>query len=149
MRREWEKFRRESWSSRRLFLEAVLALAAARTASKWLPFRWLAGRLGESGAESPPHISPANDITASRIGWAVGAAARRLPWRRECLEQALAAYWMASRRGIGGTLYFGVAKDTATTIKAHAWVRCGTRLVTGARGHTRYRVVSCFARNEP
>jgi hypothetical protein len=50
---------------------------------------------------------------------------------------------MLRRRGIHSTLYLGV--DRATGFDAHAWVRVGRVIVTGAPEHRRFSVVSTFA----
>ena len=41
---------------------------------------------------------------------------------------------MLKRRGIPGTVYLGVMKDEnrPVTLAAHAWVRCGSIILTGA-----------------
>jgi hypothetical protein len=70
---------------------------------------------------------------------------RRLPWMSQCLVQAVAATWMLQRRRIPSTLYFGLAKDSDGKLIAHAWVRSGERILTGAKGHHDYRVVATFA----
>jgi hypothetical protein len=57
----------------------------------------------------------------------------------------LAATWMLQRRDISSTLYFGLAKDSNRGVKAHAWVRSGARILTGAEGHEDFEVVATFA----
>jgi hypothetical protein len=100
----------------------------------------LARRLGVPQAETPAMTGP--DLASRRVAWAIGAAARRAPWRSECLEQAIAAKAMLRRRGIASTLYLGMARDPVT---AHAWLRVGDLNVTGGRDVDRYTVVASFA----
>jgi Transglutaminase-like superfamily len=120
--------------------EALAYLALARLAVVLLPFRLIAPRLGVRRAETPP---AAGLPPASRgVAWAVAAAARRTPWRSECLEQAIAAKAMLRRRGIQSTLYLGVARDP---VAAHAWLRVGELNVTGGQDVARYAVVASFA----
>jgi hypothetical protein len=52
---------------------------------------------------------------------------------------------MLQRRRIPSTLYFGVAKDPDGNLKAHAWLRSGTQMVTGAAGRKQFTVVATFA----
>lgn len=120
--------------------EALACLALARVAVIALPFRMLAPRLGVRQAETPAIAGP--HPASRRVAWAVAAAARRAPWRSECLEQAIAAKAMLRRRGIASTLYLGMARDPVT---AHAWLRVGDLNVTGGRDVTRYAVVASFA----
>jgi hypothetical protein len=59
---------------------------------------------------------------------------------------------MLRRRRLPGTLYLGVAKPAANDVRkidAHAWVRCGPDLLTGAAGHERFAVVASFAGEPP
>jgi hypothetical protein len=105
-----------------------------------LPFRVVAPRLGMPQAETPAMASP--DLASRRVAWAIAAAARRAPWRSECLEQAIAAKAMLRRRGIASTLYLGMARDP---VAAHAWLRVGDLNVTGGRDVARYSVVASFA----
>ena len=115
-------------------------LALARLAVLIVPFRMIAPRLGVSRAETPE--TPVFDPVPVGVAWAVGAAARRAPWRAACLEQALAAKAMLRRRGIESTLYLGVTQDP---VAAHAWVRVGDLNVTGGQNVARYAVVASFA----
>jgi hypothetical protein len=116
-------------------------LALARIAVLVLPFRVLARRLGVRHAETP--ATAGVDPASREIAWALAAAARRAPWRSECLEQAVAAKAMLRRRGIASTLYLGMVRDPDAT--AHAWVRVGDTNITGGRDVARYAVVASFA----
>jgi len=107
-----------------------------------LPFRLIAQKLGTPA--SPPADQAASrrlDDAAARIRWALLAAARRAPWRCQCLEQSIAGKMMLRARGIPATLYLGVEKHD-DAIRAHAWLRCGSIFVTGGDGSTRYSIVS-------
>jgi transglutaminase superfamily protein len=144
----WRTFAQLTWARRRLLVEAVLCLAVARLAVVAMPFRKLSRRLGAHGRESSTdiHAPPTLRIVAD-IVWALEAASRRLPWRCACIEQGIAAKMMLSRRSIASTLYLGVARvdEGEGRAAAHAWLRSGPFVVTGAAGHDRYTVVSTFA----
>jgi hypothetical protein len=105
-----------------------------------VPFRVLAPRLGVPHAETPAMAGP--DPASRRVAAAIAAASRRVPWRSDCLEQAIAAKAMLRRRGIASTLYLGMARDP---VAAHAWLRVGDLNVTGGRDVARYAVVASFA----
>ena len=86
------------------------------------------------------------DSRAYRIGWAVRTMSRRTPWNSNCLAQAIAAKRMLRRRGTACTLYLGLAKDAHDELAAHAWLRCGNRVLTGGRlSQRQYTVVSTFS----
>ncbi len=139
------KFLALPWSARACLLEALLALVAARLAMALLPFRRIAAWLGRTSAESATEVSRAITDTATRVGWAVRAVAPWVPWDSRCLAQALAGTWMLRRRGIPTTLYLGVRKEPGKDFSAHAWLRCGASIVTGAPGHRSFEVIACFA----
>ena len=69
------------------------------------------------------------------IDWAVCAEAYHVGWNSLCLDRALAAKKMLNRRGYPCTLYMGVMKNDKDEMVAHAWLRCGTRYVSGGRGN--------------
>ena len=146
--KDWSaKWRRRTRTERLLLIEAFLLLGLARLAVLVLPFRWLAASLGEHMKETDRTLSPNALKTARLIGGAVRSAAGYTPWGSVCLPQAVTAKWMLGRRHIASTLYLGVAKDDASHPKlaAHAWVRSGPSILTGAQGHSRYTVVSTFS----
>jgi hypothetical protein len=136
------------WAEWRLLTEAGVLLVAVRLALWVVPFRRLAGRFGKAMEVSPSTETDVQRAAVIPIGWAVQGLGERLPWMSQCLVQALAATWMLQRRRIPSTLYFGLAKDSSGQLKdllAHAWVRSGTQVLTGARGRDGFTVVATFA----
>jgi len=74
--------------------------------------------------------TPAGLEHVDRIVFAVRAMGARVPWRSDCLVQALAAqHWLASM-GIGSSIHLGV-KPSEAPINAHAWLKVGDRVVLG------------------
>ncbi len=143
----WAKWRRRSPLERRLLLESFPLLGIARLAVLLLPFRWIAPSLGRHMEEIQNEVDFDRLERARLVGWAVRAAAIRTPWKSVCLPQAVTAQWMLRRRGIPATLYLGVKKTLpkGEALAAHAWVRCGDLVVTGAAGHRSYTVISTFS----
>jgi len=138
-------------SRRQLLGEALLALLIARGVMLFLPFRRIAEWLGTPGAESPVAAAPDEIRMAQEVGWAVGVIARQVPWDGRCLAQALAATGMLRRRGMEGTVSFGVCEGQGKSagFDAHAWLRFGSCVVTGGPEHQRYKVITTFARKRP
>lgn len=66
-----------------------------------------------------------------RVAFAIPRVAARLPWRADCLVQALAASRWLDRLGIPTTLTLGVRKDMPTDFEAHAWLTANNHIVTG------------------
>lgn len=140
------KLRARSWEERALVMEALVWLGLFRAAVLLLPFRRVIALLGLTEGETHAEVDATLAARALRVGWAVRAAAARTPWQSACLGQALAGIAMLRRRGLPGTLYLGVARGVAAReeLQAHAWLRCGGGVLTGAGGHERFSVISAF-----
>ncbi|MEO5578105.1 MAG: lasso peptide biosynthesis B2 protein [Sphingomicrobium sp.] len=66
-----------------------------------------------------------------RVAFFIPRVAARLPWRTDCLVQALAAQRWLGRNAIATTLTLGVQRDKPSDFEAHAWLTAGDRIVTG------------------
>jgi hypothetical protein len=77
----------------------------------------------------------ASDIKLERLAWALSAAARRVPWRSDCLIQALAAMRWLRRHGYRPEFHLGVTSPRGRHTIGHAWVTCGGIVVSGGSGH--------------
>jgi len=95
-----------------------------RVAIGRLAFRRIAARLGLTQVETCGVCETSKVYEATRIGWAVQAAAAHTPWQSTCLVQALAGIAMLRRRKLAGALYLGIAKDAIApqSLAAHAWL---------------------------
>ncbi|MDD3591377.1 MAG: lasso peptide biosynthesis B2 protein [Sulfurovum sp.] len=140
----WNFLRRPA-GEKRLALEALWYLALIKTRLKTSSFNSLARHYGLETVESVQHGADSDIEMLKSIRWAIGRVSRSVPWSSVCLDQALAAQRMLSRRKIPGNLYLGVAKKEDAGLKAHAWVRCNGEFVTGRAGHEAFTVVSCFS----
>lgn len=142
------RFARLPLARKRLLGEALLGLALARAAMFCLPFRRIATWLGTAGAVTPEAATEEEVRIAEEIGWAVGVAARRVPWDGRCLAQALAATGMLRRRGLEGTVSFGAGQRETpeSDFSAHAWLQVGPYTVTGGPGRERFKTLTTFAR---
>ena len=141
-----KRYRRISPAQKRLLREAFGALATARIVLACIPFRRIAAWLGTKGAESAASVTPEQAQLAEQVGWAVSAVARRIPWDGRCFAQALAATAMLRRRGVDGTVSFGVCEGATAGFEAHAWLRVGARMVTGGAGYERFKAFTTFTR---
>lgn len=126
-----------------LIVEAAASLIVAGLQLKTISFARLARGLGHHMVESARAEDASIVECAYRIRWAVETTARNLPWKPVCFPQAVAATRMLRRRSIPSTLYLGV--DANRDLDAHAWVRVGGLIVTGAPLERRFTVVSTFA----
>lgn len=147
------RWARQPPQRRLLLAEAAVWLALARVVLILFPFRTIAARLGTvsvpndaSRREPANNPSPETVRVAQAVGWAVGRAARHLPFEAVCLPQALAAKMMLRRRGIESSLHFGVRRSggAAAALEAHAWLDAAAVKVTGYPVATEFVEIVCF-----
>jgi len=135
---------------KKLFLRGFYELGKARLALDRKSFKDLmVGFEPNSRLVDSSQLNPAQRHVAHMTGWAVQTAARFTPWKSTCLVQVLAAQKILEKRGIGGVLFLGANTDKANPgierLSAHAWLQCGSEIVTGESGHEKYTVVTCFS----
>ncbi len=147
MLRKIKKFSQLSTQERNLFMEAYYTLGFMRAAILSVPFKKLTHSLEHQAKKSEvAELSDEQKNIAISIGKAIEQAAQHTPWESACLVQALTAHKMLKKYSIPGVFYLGVAKDknTEEKMKAHAWSQAGDAILTGARGHESFTVVSAF-----
>jgi len=131
--------------TRLLFIEAFVFLAWARIL-KSIPFSKVAPNLGKQMCESPLESNISDIKILKHISQAVNIMSKYTFWESQCLVKAIAAMKMLERRNIDNTLYLGTAKDEKGQLIAHAWLRSGSYLLTGAEEMHRFTMVGCFAK---
>ena len=111
----------------RASLELAVArqLIGARTASDLLR------TAGSDCSKSADSLSDDQRGLIDRVAFVVPRVAARVPWRADCLVQALAAQRWLRRKGIPTTLHVGVPKEIPSEFEAHAWLIQGDTIVTG------------------
>lgn len=134
---------RRSPSDNLYIIQAGVLLSLASVAGRAVPFKYLAPHLGAYLEESSSEESPHGAVTVARVRRAVMVAASSLPWMPSCFAQAITAKIMLRRRGLQSTLYLGVACE-GKQMYAHAWLRNGTNVVTGAEERERFSPVAWF-----
>jgi hypothetical protein len=80
-------------------------------------------------AESPSRAKV--DPRVERVRLAVARASHRLPWRADCLVQAIAARRWLGRLGVETDLRIGVPGQARDPFEAHAWLMHGDEVITG------------------
>lgn len=88
-----------------------------------------------------PGVRPANRTAAplddrqsalvDRVAYVIPRVAARMPWRADCLVQALAAERWLNGEKIATLLTLGIPKEKQAAFEAHAWLSVGDRIVTG------------------
>ena len=105
---------------------AVWLLARARHEHSRKPIKAVLQRFESTGAYRPATIGE-----TELISWAIASAAARVPWRSDCLLQAMAASMWLDRIERSYKLNIGVRKNDLDELEAHAWLTSGDITVTG------------------
>ena len=117
---------------RRDLAVAVVELFRARIRLAVVPTERLLGQLRSAGsAPQAASETPAGGKRLESIAWAIAAAGRRVPWRADCLVQAIAADRWLKRIGLVPEFSLGVMKTEDGVLRAHALIRCNNVTVTG------------------
>ena len=125
-------------------VEAALYLLAVRLGFGLLPFRHALGLFGIAQGDTGTGRVAAPE--AQEVSRAIARAARHVPFRAVCLQQAFAALLMLRRRGLAATVHLGLAREAGTDeLVAHAWSRCGEVPVTGVAAADGFVRVAAFA----
>lgn len=133
--------------SKKIMIEAFLLLGWARIL-KLLPFQKIAPSLGKHMEESPLTIQENQQDLIKDISFAIHTMSRYTFWESQCLVKAIAGMKMLEKRQIESTLYLGTARDVSGKMIAHAWLRSGSYLVSGAEGMKNFTVVAKFAKTK-
>jgi hypothetical protein len=122
---------------------AAAALVVAQIALKTIPFARIAREVErpldfQTGAAT-------ERAAVSRIGWAIGVARRRLPWRPACLCAAVAASRLLARQGVPSEIWIGARESDEEPFAAHAWLIANGRVVTGGTEKPNCRPIHTLA----
>jgi hypothetical protein len=134
----------------RLILETGFELVRARIVTCLSPDKYLSAPTDPMQPPAPRSLATEIAAEALLIGNTIEAVARRMPFRAECLQQALAAQRMLQRRGYPATLSLALStyhEDRAAPQRgraAHAWVSIGDTVICGDGDLSRYAVIACF-----
>lgn len=128
-------------------LKAWCLLCYYRAAVLCTPFKCLCAPLDHHRAEPPRYqVSEETIERAGKLAYLVDIAARYTPWNSTCLVRVLVLQRLMAGKGIGGRFYLGVCIDTENRdFKAHAWLRCGEKIINGGRGYEQYMVITTFS----
>lgn len=127
-----------------LLIRIFLLLSVAGFANLVLPFKVYARFLGEINSESAQNPEGVDWEYVERIAQSIKNVSLTGPFDFKCLVQATAGKVFLAQKGIKSTIYFGVKKDESQTMKAHAWLRVGPKIVLGGEIADEYNTVSTY-----
>ena len=105
------------------------------------PFSELAPKIGTLSFETPMETTSRD---ARLVHELMESMFRRIRWKDSCLIRALTAKRILNSMGEKCTLYMGVSKKEGQGMTAHAWLRCGKCIITGADSMSGYTVTAVF-----
>jgi hypothetical protein len=130
MQSRLRKFIRLPTADRQLLGSAAASIVKARLVLMFVPVRKILQPVAPSAS--------AQETDTAKISWAIETAGRIVPAGTNCLVRAIAGREMLARRGISSRIRLGVAKDSPDLLRAHAWLECGDRIITGEGEHRNY-----------
>jgi Transglutaminase-like superfamily len=108
-----------------------LALFAVRALAELVRARIVFARITvpaimarNAAVASLPH-PPADAALPAWVAYTIPRVARRVPFRSDCLVQALAAQSWLRQAGYEGTIVIGAERPEGGQFAAHAWLTCG------------------------
>ncbi len=134
----------KSISDYTLFVEAWIYLSLSKLLIVFIPFKKIASLLGDPQVEIVKEVIDFTNLNNIEIS--IIRAVKYVLFASKCYDQALATTFMLKKRKLSSTIYFGLHKE-AGQLLAHAWVRCGDKIVSGKLGHERFTPVAWFGFN--
>ena len=125
--------RRLSWTEARLLFAVGIVQLAVGAALRVMPVRVLSSAIAR-------HRGAARLLRApeERVGWAIEAVGRRLPWISTCLVRALAADLFLGGAPRPGCVKIGVRRSNGGLLESHAWFEREGRILVGGAGADGY-----------
>ncbi|MDP4186715.1 MAG: lasso peptide biosynthesis B2 protein [Bacteroidota bacterium] len=139
------KFFSSSRLERGLFIQACGYSAITAFIIRFFPMKVYRKWLGEEHKETPVQSLAENTELPQLISRAIRRCNKYAPWKTACYVQAFTAKIILRHHHLPSTLYFGLRKDRNGQLQAHAWLRCGTIMVTGNHEIENYTVVQFFS----
>ena len=126
-----------------LIIQLLLRLLYCSVIIKIRSFKKLAPKIGIEGVEVSEEDDKTHELYLRKVAYFTVRVAKYIPWPCLCLAQAIAVKGLLEKKGIPSTMYLGLNK-VGSEMKAHAWLRCGSRIVTGKSGYESFSVISKF-----
>ena len=116
-------------------LRALIDLGTARIALTRIKPNGVLDRNRRNAArlrQGARHIAPASVAqSCDDTAFFITRMANRVPWRSDCLVQALAGQQWLAREGIPSEIVVGTSKPEGGVFESHAWLRQADRIVLG------------------
>lgn len=138
------RFMKLTWKMKFIFVVAFFLIGVVRFGILVLPFKHIAPMLGKKNIMNTPDVERGALTKAAKIGFVVESIGRFTPWTSKCLDRAITAQLLLRIFAIPSTLYLGMSKDESNELIAHAWLRCGKLIITGASESENFKSIMHF-----
>lgn len=129
-----------------LFTDLFASLAIARLFILFVPFKHIASFMESNHNIKQTQAKNPNETLLKTVSGYTRKISKMTPWGYNCFAKALATKFFLNRKKIPSTIYFGVChKGKQNKFKAHAWLKCGEIIITGAQNHEHYTVMKSFS----
>lgn len=133
------------FSTKALFIEALLISAWVKLTLKFFPFRKVMNWLGTSMQESDLNENSETLAIRRQVKSTLKLCKRYAFWPTECYTLSLTGKLLLKRRNINSTLYIGFLKNETGNYKGHAWLRANDTYISGYRESVGFKVHSIFS----
>jgi hypothetical protein len=132
-------------ADKKLVLYVFIWSAIVRFNMLFVPFKYYRKLLGNIQVEAQNNLEIYHSEDIIHIRDLVLAVCRHTPWDSKCLVQAVICKRLLKKRGFNSTLYLGVKTAfEKKKMEAHAWLKLDDLILTGAKRHRHFKVVSFF-----
>lgn len=116
---------------KRYLLAATAHLLRARVRHYRLSTKAILEDLQSAAPHATPTRSGAEPLDVALAAWAIATAARHVPWRADCLLQAMATTDWLRRHALAPTFHLGLQRSSSGELQAHAWLTLDGRILVG------------------
>lgn len=140
-----QKFFKLNRTERLLFIQAYFLSLFYSFYVELIPKRIILKRLGDKDVETSFEPIEGELDEVFQVEKAIRRVVRFLPWTTKCFARAITAKRILQRKQIPSTIYLGVAKEGSNKMLAHAWLRCGSIIVTGKEEMKKFTPIIYFS----
>lgn len=135
------------WSAlgKPIYYKVIFTLLYARIMTLFFPFKKTACKMA-STIPKQSQIKPNPKIMGEviQLSKVVKSIAKKLPFRAQCFEQALALQILLKKKKIPSEIVFGLHSQK-DKLAAHAWCVCNGITLSGEKGKEQFKVIKSFS----
>ena len=136
MHKSFRRLRQLDGTRRAYLLRAAAYLFQSRVVFAFVPTQTIFDEMVERRGTSYWSMWRARrTINPELVAWSIHAAARYVPWRSDCLIQAMAAAKWLRIHGYEPSFELGVWQADQGNLRAHAWLSLDGRILVGGEGN--------------